>query len=88
VGGQEDHGELGPPQVGAEDLEEGQAVHLGHADVEDDDVGAAVDEGPEGGAAVGDAGGAIPLPLEEALHELTAVRFVVNDQHVRHTGES
>lgn len=85
VGGQENDRDLRETQVGAHHFEQGDAVHLGHAHVENDGVGLAVDQRAQRGAPVWHDRGAIPFPLEVSLHEFAAIGFVVDDQNVRHT---
>jgi hypothetical protein len=84
VGGEDDDGEAVPAEVRAHHFEEADAVELGHADVEEDEVVFAGEELAEGGAAVVGGGDVVPPAFEELRHELLAVGFVVNDEDVGH----
>ena len=85
VGGEDDDGEGVPTEVGAHDFEEADAVDAGHADVEDERVGAAFNEFDQGFLAVLRALDLVAHSAQEAGEEFSAVPFVVDYEHIRHT---
>ena len=84
VGGDDDNGELVPAEVRAEDFQEGDSIHLGHADVEDDGVGGLQKQLAEGFMAIGGESGIDMGLLEKAVDDLAAIGVIIDDQDVRH----
>ena len=76
VGGDDDEGDVGGHVLGS--LEDVDAVHAGHFDVAEDEVGAVVFEGGESLDAVGGGGDLVALVAEDFL-EGVAYAFLVVD---------
>src|SRR3954452_5089097 len=84
VGGEEDHGQGGPSEVGADHLQELDAAHLRHHRVEDDYVGRGGRDRHERLAAVARRPDRVPGAAEEAADDVPAVRVVIDDQNRTH----
>ena len=89
------HDDVGVRMAGAEDagrpgaagdrhLEEGDAVHLGHDEVGDDDVGPLELDRGEGREGARVAGGGEPGPLQHLGQQFQDQRVVVDDEDARH----
>jgi hypothetical protein len=88
VGGEDDNGEGVPAEVGAHDLEKAYAVDAGHAHVEDHRVGAAFDQLEQGVLTVLGAHDLMAHSAQEAGEKFSAVPFVVDHEHMRHTAHT
>ena len=82
VGGEDDDGNLLEAEIRAHDGEEVEAVHAGHADVEDDRVGGAFEEPRQRVATIVSGGHVVTRAVEEASDEFAAVPLIVNDKDV------
>lgn len=78
-GGEHDHRHGGERGLGAQLRADFVAVHAGHHDVEEDDVGPGLRGGERGGTVLG-AEDAVALRLQEHVEEVPGLGFVVDDE--------
>ena len=83
--GEDDDREVLPLRIAADVFEEADAVHDGHHQVENDEVGLEVAEAIECGKAVHGARDFVPEQPQQSRQRLEAVRRVIDDENCAHS---